>query len=243
MRMTSNPSIGINATDFYANFSSGYGELYFRWYVKYQAGIPWHHAGVWFGGYNPPLNWANPQAGTKPAGNDRFSIAIEPAWTQGSPNPPFDFYNYWMNMHTCSSCGGSYFGNNLISKSTFTAEDNQWECVEVHAKLNTDMSSATGSILEVWRNDSLMESLTPTSSTNSDGKWVQDHYCPADADMSRCTSYSATAPQPVNLQVRTTTALNLNYFWPQNYITSGGAGSMRLSNMVVATKRIGCIAP
>ncbi len=29
------------------------------------------------GGYNPPLDWPNPQAGIKPAGNDRFSAAAE----------------------------------------------------------------------------------------------------------------------------------------------------------------------
>ena len=29
------------------------------------------------GGNNPPLAWPNPQAGVKPAGNDRFIAAAE----------------------------------------------------------------------------------------------------------------------------------------------------------------------
>jgi len=244
MQLTSNPSTGANATDFYKNlasFSQGYGELYFRWYVKYQAGMPWHHAGVWFGGYYPPQSYPAPHAGTKPVGNDRFSVAIEPMVpdpTSVLPNPNFDFYNYWMNMHTCSGCNGSYWGNSLIGQSSFVAEDNTWECVEVHLKVNTVLSSATGSMLEVWENDNLVQSFNPSG---PGGGWVQDHYCPTGADVG--CNYSYTAPGPVDLQVRTTSSLNINYFWPQNYITSGGPGSLWFSNMVVATQRVGCIVP
>src|SRR6266516_3938816 len=99
-----------DATDLYKKLlkpnGSGYDELYVRWYVKYQAGAPWHHTGVWLGGYNPPSNWPNPQAGTKPVGDDRVSFGMEPVWG-ASPNLRFDFYDYWMKMHTCSSCGGA----------------------------------------------------------------------------------------------------------------------------------------
>ena len=65
------------ATDLYKRFDAGHDELYWRWYVKYQAGVPWHHTGLWLGGYNPPSNWPNPQAGIRPSGNDRVSFAIE----------------------------------------------------------------------------------------------------------------------------------------------------------------------
>ena len=242
IQLTSNPTTGADATDFYknfANFSSGYTDLYFRWYVKYQAGIPYHHTGVWFGGYNPPLNWPYPHAGQKPTGTDRFSIAIEPIWHVGTSNPVLDFYNYWMNMQSCSSCGGKYWGNELVENNSFTA-DTTWECIEVHLAINTDMNSAAGSMLEVWKNNNLVQSFSPTGPA---GGWVQDHYCPAGSTASQC-QYSYTLPGPADLQVRTTSALNINYFWPQNYITSGnGPGSVWYSNMVVATKRIGCLVP
>jgi hypothetical protein len=46
----------------------------------------------------------------------------------------------------------------------------------------------------------------------------------------------------LDLQWRTTPSLQLNYFWPQNYITqSGVTGSMQFADMIVATKRVGCI--
>src|SRR3989442_1114940 len=141
------------ATDLYKRLDTGQDELYVRWYAKYQAGAPWHHTGVWFGGYNPSSAWPNPQAGTRPLGNDRVSFAMEPVWGSGAPNPVFDFYNYWMTMHTCSGCGGSYWGNALISRTAFTASENTWACIEVDAKLNADMGSDAGAVREVWKDD------------------------------------------------------------------------------------------
>jgi hypothetical protein len=226
----------VSATDFYKKLPDQ-EELFVRWYVKYQAGAPWHHTGVWFGGYDPPQTYPSPHAGTKPAGDDLFSIAIEPIWNVGSPNPDFDFYNYWMQMHTCSSCAGAYWGNELVSRNSFTADDNQWVCVETHAKLNTDLTSSTGAILEVWKNDALVQSFPETGKV---GFWVQDHFCPAGADGSQC-NYSPFAPGPLDLQFRSTATLQLNYFWPQNYVTSTQTGTIQFDDMVVATSRIGCL--
>jgi hypothetical protein len=242
MRFTSGGSAGSadDATDLYKKVlkpdGSGYDELYVRWYVKYEAGAPWHHTGVWFGGYNPPSNWPNPQAGTRPVGNDRVSFGMEPVWG-GASNLRFDFYNYWMKMHTCSSCGGAHWGNALVSRNAFTADDNQWACVEVHAKLNTDMASAAGAALAVWKNDVLIQQFPETGAI---GYWVQDHYCPAGADGSQCT-FSPTAPGPLDIQFRSSAALQLNHFWPQNYITGSSAGSVWFDDMVVAETRIGCL--
>ena len=53
MQLTSG---GANsATDLYKSFGPGYDELYFRYYVKYPTSGPYHHSGLWIGGYNPPL--------------------------------------------------------------------------------------------------------------------------------------------------------------------------------------------
>jgi hypothetical protein len=58
--------------------SAGYNDsLYVRYYVKYPSTSNAQHSGIWTGGYNPPLSWPNPGAGTKPQGNDRFSAAAE----------------------------------------------------------------------------------------------------------------------------------------------------------------------
>src|SRR5205823_4754873 len=66
---------------------------------------------------------------------------------------------YWMTMHTCSGCGGSYWGNALISRTAFTASDNTWACIEVHAKLNADVGSDAGAVLEVWKDDALIQAF------------------------------------------------------------------------------------
>src|SRR2546428_3784329 len=49
--------------------------VYLRYYVKYRSPFTPHHNGVWMGGANPPLDWPNPQAGTRPAGHDPFIVA------------------------------------------------------------------------------------------------------------------------------------------------------------------------
>ena len=242
MRLTSGGSTAStdDATDLYKKLlkpnGSGYDELYVRWYVKYQTGAPWHHTGLWFGGYNPPSNWPNPQAGTKPVGNDRVSFAIEPVWG-ASPTLRFDFYDYWMGMHTCSSCGGAYWGNALVSQDAFTVDEDLWDCFEVHAKLNTDLASAAGAELEVWKNDVLVQRFPETG---ANGYWVQDHYCPAGADGSQC-NYSPTVPGPLDIQFRSSPALQLNHIWLQNYITDASAGNVWFDDVVVAKTRIGCL--
>ena len=229
------------ATDLYRRFDTGEDELYVRWYAKYQAGAPWHHTGVWFGGYNPSSAWPNPQAGTRPLGNDRVSFAMEPVWGSGAPNPVFDFYNYWMTMHTCSGCGGSYWGNALISRTAFTASDNTWACIEVHAKLNADMGSDAGAVLEVWKDDALVQAFPEPTERTQFGSWVQDHFCPVGADGSQC-NFTPTALGPLDRQFRNTTALKLNWFWPQNYITDPASGSVWFDDIVIATVRIGCLS-
>ena len=242
MRLTSGGSTAStdDATDLYKKLlkpnGSGYDELYVRWYVKYQTGAPWHHTGLWFGGYNPPSNWPNPQAGTKPVGDDRVSFAIEPVWG-ASPTLRFDFYDYWMGMHTCSSCGGAYWGNALVSQNAFTVDEDLWDCFEVHAKLNTDVASAAGAALEVWKNDVLVQRFPETG---ANGYWVQDHYCPAGADGSQCR-YSPTVPGPLDIQFRSSAALQLNHIWLQNYITDPSAGNVWFDDVVVAKTRIGCL--
>lgn len=249
------PTSGDDATHLYKNLANvpssptnGYEELYWRWYAKYQTGTPapWHHTGVWFGGYNPPRNWPNPQAGTKPNGDDRFSITIEPSFLDGEPGwtksdvQHYDFYNYWMKMHTCSSCGGSFWGNALLSRNNFTVDNGGWACVEVHAKLNTNPASNEGAVLEVWKNDALVQRFDETGER---GYWVQDRFCPLSTDGSRCTRYKAGKDTTtlLDLQMRTTSNLKLNVFWPQNYISGLTPGSVWYDNMVVAKTRIGCL--
>ncbi|MBK7586385.1 MAG: hypothetical protein IPI67_40130 [Myxococcales bacterium] len=238
-KFTANGS-GPNAVDLYKKLP-GQAELYARYYARYGAGAEWHHTGVWLGGYNPASNWPNPQAGLKPNGDDRFSVSFEPMTK--APNPRMDFYNYWMKMHSwmdSPSGNTAYYGNSFVHQSAMTAKDNQWMCIEIHIKLNPSASSGAGAELGLWVNDQSVAQFTDTTPT---GYWIKDKFCPNSADGTECTDYKPANPTlvPLDLQYRSTAALELNAFWPQNYITSGGAGSVWYDDMVLAKTRVGCI--
>jgi len=231
---------GENAVDFYKKLSPGYEEVFVRYYAKYQANVEWHHTGVWVGGYNPASNWPNPQAGLKPDGDDRFHVSLEPM-EQGA-TPRMDFYNYWMKMHSWMdqpSGNTAYYGNSVVHDPSLTAKE-AWQCFEIHIKLNPDPSSGAGAELGVWVDDRTILEFTDRSPL---GYWVKDKFCPDAATGSECTTYRPASPTlvPLDLQYRSTTQLNINAFWPQNYITSGGAGTVWYDDMVVAKRRVGCI--
>jgi len=231
---------GVDAVDLYKMLPN-HDELWVRWYAKYQPNIPWHHSGMWFGGYSPPTAFPSPMAGISPAGDDRVSWSIEPIYT--SPSLRFDFYAYWMRMHSWTANafppndGTAYYGNAMIHRNDFTVDEDQWVCLEVHAKLNTDPSSGTGAVLEVWKNDAAVAHFDDTGPL---GYWIRDKFC-SSADGAECTDYPAPATEVLDLQFRTTTALQLNVFWPQNYITDPAMGTLTYDQMVVATTRIGCL--
>jgi hypothetical protein len=231
-----------SATDFYRRLLPGHDQLYTRYYVKYVGGVSYHHTGVWIGGYNPSTAWPSPKAGLKPSGNDRFSVAIEPMGS--GPTPRLDFYNYWMKMHswmTNPSGSTAYYGNTLVHQSSFKAANSAWICIEIKIKINPAASSGAGAELAVWKNDVLVQHFTDKSPV---GYWIKDKFCPQGADGTECTNYpppTGTKLIPLDLQFRNTTALKLNYFWPQNYITSGAPGAVYYDDMVVAKVRVGCL--
>jgi hypothetical protein len=232
------------ATDFYKSFGAGYAELFFRYYAKYVGTGPWHHTGLWIGGYNPPLSYPYPRAGQKPSGDDLFSIGLEPIPT--FTNVPMDFYVYWMGMHSWKSAPtgavGDYYGNTLLHNAEFRMQSNTWICYEIHLKINPDPTSGAGAVLEVWQNDSLIRRFDDSGPM---GYWVLDKFCPADADGTECTAYRPASPTLALLdqQWRATSAMNINYFWPQNYNTETPNSDLILDDMVVATQRIGCTVP
>ena len=212
-------------------------EWWVRWYAKYEPSIPWHHSGMWFGGYNPAMPYPSPMAGFRPDGDDRFSISIEPVF-----DGRFDYYNYWRGMHshmeTPTNDGTSYYGNALVHQNAFTLDEDSWVCLEVHVRLNPDAGSAAGAVLEVWKNDALVQRFDDAGPL---GYWIRDKFCPMGADGAECTDYPAPATEVLDLQFRTTDALQLNAFWPQNYITDPAEGTLTFDQMVVATTRIGCL--
>ncbi len=223
---------------------AGIDEIYYRAYVKYQAGVTWHHAGLSIKGYNPTSPWPLGLAGLKPNGDDDFSVAMEPIWGVGSANPRLDFYAYWMKMHSWMDVpqgDQAYYGNSLVHKASFTANDDTWMCIEVHLKLNPDTSSSAGAALDVWKNDELVAHFDDQAPL---GCWIKDSFCPSGADGPECTSYPSLCVEPYvppDLRWRTTTALQVTGIGFGNYITEGGQGTVAYDDVVVATARIGCL--
>ena len=240
VRLTAGGAAG-SATDFYKSLSPGFDELYIRYYAKYEAGVTWHHTGVWVGGYDPPMSYPSPMAGLRPNGDDRFSISLEPIGA--GTNVRLDFYNYWMTMHSWMETpmgSTAYYGNALVHDPSLRAPDDTWFCVELHIKINPDPASAAGAELGLWINDTSVQQFSDTTPL---GYWVRDKFCPDAATGTECTMYRPTSPtlEPLDLRFRSVGSLKLNSFWPQNYITEGGAGNVWYDDMVVATRRVGCI--
>jgi hypothetical protein len=238
MRMTA--GAGASATDLYRRLPDR-DELFVRWYARYQPGGPWHHTGVWLGGYDPPSSWPNPQAGLRPDGDDRLSVSVEPVFDVGGAAPRLDFYNYWMTMHSWMaqpSGSTAYYGNTLVHRNAFTVDEGQWVCLEVHVRLNPDPASSLGAVLEVWKDDLRVQRF---DDAGPPGYWIRDKFCPQGADGTECTSYPAPADTVLDLRFRSSQSLHLNAFWPQNYVTAGTDGSVQFDDMVVATQRVGCL--
>jgi len=221
------------AADIYTRLpGGGHDQLYVRWYANYAPGGAWHHSGVWFGGYNPPMGFPRPVAGERPAGDDRLSVSFE------AIDDRMDFYNYWMNMH---SGAGTFFGNSLVHDRERVRPEGTWFCIEVMVRLNPDPASRSGGELALWWDDVEVVHFTEAGPP---GYWIQDDFCANDlGDDELCEEFhpGGTPSELVDLQVRTTTDLQLNYLWPQNFNGSDRESTLAFDDIVVATQRIGCI--
>lgn len=237
MKLTSGGSHA--ATSLYKSFGAGYEELYFRYYIKYIGTGPYHHAGFWIGGYNPPLEYPYPRAGSRPSGTDLYSIGLEPI----GDTHLMDLYTYWMQMRSWkeapTGANGDYWGNTLLQEAGFRLASDSWECYELHLRLNPDPASGAGAVLEVWDNDVLVRRFDETGPL---GFWIRDKFCPKDSTTPACTTYRPANPKlvPLDQRWRATPALKINYFWAQNYNTDRADSSLLLDGMVVAKERIGC---
>jgi hypothetical protein len=198
--------------------------LYVRYYIKYPVNGSYSHNGIWAGGYNPALNWPNPQAGIKPTGTDRFSAAAE----QNPSTLRIDHYDYWMGMH--ASLDGNYWGNVLLNKPSVLGKAGQWMCVEHMIKLNNPVTASNGEHA-VWVDGVKVSHLGQGFPNGfwSGGNFTQD---PAGSPFT-------------GFRWRSDAGLNLNYLWLQTYVPNSGGLSqaMNFAHVVAAKSYVGCLAP
>jgi hypothetical protein len=175
------------------------------------------------GGYNPVSAWPDPQAGSKPVGNDRFIAGAE----QNNVTHAFDHYNYWMNMRP--DAGGAYWGDFLLNDPSVQAPRNQWVCVEHMVKLNNPVSASNGEH-SIWLNGVKVSHLGQGFPT---GSWSGGIF-----------TQGAVGTPFEGFRWRSTTSLPINWIWLQNYSPDDPAGvsaTIKYDHVVAATSYIGCL--
>jgi hypothetical protein len=198
--------------------------LYVRYYIKYPTSGRYRHDGIWVGGRNPVTNWPDPQAGTKPAGNDRFMAAAE----QSDDSSHFDHYDYWMDMHVHGD--GKYWGNMLLMDPNVTVPRGQWTCIEHMVKLNNPVSASNGEHA-IWING---VKVSQVGQGFPNGTWTGGNF-----------TQTSTGSPFEGLRWRSDANLRLNWIWLQNYSPDDPAGftsSLKFDHVVVARNYIGCLS-
>lgn len=220
----------------FKRFNKGFDStVYVRYYVKYPAlsNGYFHHEGVWFGGYNPGLNWPHPRAGTGGLGDSRLSIAYENM--RPGNYPGMDTYLYWGDMK--GSARGLYYGNTMITEGRATRNGpptgtppvdtlDQWMCVEIMIKLNHPVTAYNGE-LAIWQNGVKVGHWGPGF---PNGHWEADRWFKA-----------PSSPPFEGFRWRTDPNLIINWVWFEFYHDKPEAPSsyIKFDHLVMARKYIG----
>lgn len=213
-------------------------QLFLRFYVKFPEPANYVHHFVHIGGYHPSTAWPQGGAGSRPAGNDRVTVGIEPFGRDGRVPAPGDwnFYAYWHEMKI--SADKRYWGNALTPRIRQEVPVGRWQCVEVMLKLNKPGES--DGELALWLDGKLIMHIkkgTPRGPWTGMGFEVKD-----------------SGGEPFEgFNFRTTDDLKLNFVWLLLYLSEtnsqrNGVPSERptvvqFDNVVAATSYIGPIAP
>ncbi len=216
----------------------GVDQAYARFYVKFAPESEYIHHFVWMGGHRPATRWPNPRAGTRPAGDDRFSVGIEPWGDRGrSPAPGrWFFYVYWHEMKI--SADGKYWGNGLSPIEPHPVPRDRWQCVEFMIRLNSRPDRSDGE-LALWLDGKPVAHFKPGARR---GPWSGMGF-----------RLLPEGGEPFDgFSWRTTDDLKVNYFWLEHYVTENAARQNQVASprpvnrvwfddVVVATEYIGPI--
>ncbi|MBL7134281.1 MAG: hypothetical protein ISS78_09300 [Phycisphaerae bacterium] len=121
----------------FRRFKKGYDQLYARFRVKFAKDCDYIHHFVHMVAQLPPTPWPTGGAGLRPAGDKKFSLAIEPWGRWGKYPPPggWHFYCYWWKMK--ASGDGKFWGRGFADEAYAVPKRGRWYCVEFMGKANT----------------------------------------------------------------------------------------------------------
>jgi len=209
--------------DLYRQLLPGYEQLYARVYAKLDPSCTDVHHWIWLGGHNPPTAWPWPRAGSRPAGDERWSTGVEPQWRYGSPEWRWAFYTYWMDMRL--DADGNYWGNTFESDPAVPSDRGEWLSVEFMVKMNSPASASNGE-QAFWINGVRGSHYGPGFPTGT--WWGNNVYGPD----------GAGTPFP-GYRWRNTASLNVNYFWLEHFVDYDAGCEAWFDDLVIATEYIG----
>lgn len=221
LRMEVPGGSGTTGVTLYESLPNQEGTVFIRYYARYNNTSQYHHSGMWTGGFGPPTDWPQGTAGIRPNGTDYFAAVFEPV----GDGLQFDQYSSWPSMDCWMP--DQCYGNNLLQGSRPTVTADAWTCFELMLTLNTPGSS--DGELAIWIDGAMIQHLRPGSPNfdrNGVGGW---------------TPNPSGEPFP-GFDWRSDPSLGWNFVWLDFYV-DGGPSSMDWDQLVVATERVGCIAP
>jgi hypothetical protein len=115
--------------------------VFVRFYVRFDPGCDYVHHFVTLRankGLRGGDKWTGfGGAGVRPAGDERFSTALEPwgNWGRWPAPGKWNFYSYWHEMQI--SPDGKFWGNSFLPEGQEPIAKSQWICAEFMLKHNT----------------------------------------------------------------------------------------------------------
>ena len=121
----------------FRRFKRGVEKMHARFCVKFAPDIDYIHHFVHMVAELPARPWPSGGAGIRPAGDRKFSVAIDLHGHWGRYPPPggWEFYCYWWKMPR--SRDGRFWGRGFAPKPYAVPKPGRWYCVELMVKCNT----------------------------------------------------------------------------------------------------------
>lgn len=179
--------LGENQGDGLTKWFEPVSQVFVRFYVRFDPGCDYVHHFVTLRankGLRGGDRWSGfGGAGLRPAGDERFSTALEPwgNWGRWAAPGKWNFYSYWHEMQV--SRDGKYWGNSFQVEPQEVIPKDRWICAEFMLKHNTpgqpDGEQAfwiDGQLLGHWRGINWRKTATLQANALTLESYVTDRW-------------------------------------------------------------------